>query len=144
MNLGTFAVVIAVTRRTRTADISSYDGLVATRRARGRHGRLPRVARRNPDTRGLVRQVRDVPGDNRRRDGLGGRTRDHRPVNSVIAFFYYARPIRAMIFHPPATEDRTPFVIPQPLFAAIALTYAVVVVVGVYPQVFARVGELAF
>ena len=43
-----------------------------------------------------------------------------------------------------ATKDRTPFVIPQPLFAAIALSAAVVVVVGVYPQVFARVGELAF
>ena len=49
-----------------------------------------------------------------------------------------------MIFHQPATDDRTPFVIPQPLFAAIALTVAVVVVVGIYPQVFARVGELAF
>jgi NADH-quinone oxidoreductase subunit N len=65
-------------------------------------------------------------------------------VNSVIAFFFYARPIRAMIFHAPTTEDRTPIVIPQPLFAAIALTVAVVVLVGIYPQVFARVGELAF
>jgi hypothetical protein len=49
-----------------------------------------------------------------------------------------------MIFHEPATDDRTPLVIPQPLMAAIALTVAVVVVVGVYPQIFARVGQLAF
>ena len=66
-------------------------------------------------------------------------------MNSVIAFFYYARPIRAMIFHEPATDDRTPIVIPQPLaWPRMALTVAVVVVVGIYPQVFARVGQLAF
>jgi len=65
-------------------------------------------------------------------------------VNSVIAFFYYARPIRAMIFHEPATDDRTPLVVPQPLIAAIALTVTVVIVIGIYPQIFAKVGELAF
>jgi len=65
-------------------------------------------------------------------------------VNSVIAFFYYARPIRAMIFHEPATDDRSPLIIPQPLVVAIGLTAIVVVVVGIYPQLFARVGELAF
>ena len=62
----------------------------------------------------------------------------------MIAFFYYARPIRAMIFHEPPTDDRTPIAIPQPLVAAIALTVSVVVVIGIYPQIFARVGELAF
>jgi NADH:ubiquinone oxidoreductase subunit 2 (subunit N) len=62
----------------------------------------------------------------------------------VIAFFYYARPIRAMIFHEPTTEDRTPLVVPQPLIGAIALTATIVIIVGIYPQIFARVGELAF
>ncbi len=62
-------------------------------------------------------------------------------VNSVIAFFYYARVDPGDVFHEPATDDRTPLVIPQPLMAAIALTVAVVVVVGVYPQIFARVGR---
>ncbi len=49
-----------------------------------------------------------------------------------------------MIFHEPADDDRTPIGVPQPLMAAIALMVAVVVVIGVYPQIFARVGELAF
>jgi energy-converting hydrogenase Eha subunit A len=49
-----------------------------------------------------------------------------------------------MIFHPPATEDRSPLIIPQPLVVAIGLTAIVVVVIGIYPQLFARVGELAF
>ena len=49
-----------------------------------------------------------------------------------------------MMFHEPATDDRTPLVVPQPLIAAIGLTVAIVVIVGIYPQIFARVGDLAF
>ena len=64
----------------------------------------------------------------------------------MIAFFYYfARRSGQMWFHEPADgDDRTPIVVPQALVGAIALTGAVVVVVGIYPQIFARVGELAF
>ena len=65
-------------------------------------------------------------------------------VNSVIAFFYYAGVIRAMWFHEPAGDDRTPIRVPPSLGGAIAITAAVIVVVGIYPQLFARVGELAF
>jgi len=145
MNLGAFAVVIAVARRTRSAEISSYDGLFQT---------APTLAvvmgiflaslAGIPIFAGwfakfvMFRAIIDAG------TGWAIALAIIAAVNSVIAFFYYARPIRAMIFHPPATEDRTPFVIPQPLFAAIALSVAVVVVVGIYPQVFARVGELAF
>ena len=66
-------------------------------------------------------------------------------VNSVIAFFYYCASIRAMWFDEPA--DGRPHADRRPAsrsIGAIALTGAVVVVVGVYPQLFARVGERAF
>jgi len=145
MNLGAFAVVIAVARRTRSAEISSYDGLFQT---------APTLAvvmavflaslAGIPIFAGwfakfvMFRSIIDAG------TGWAIALGVIAAVNSVIAFFYYARPIRAMIFHEPATDDRTPLVIPQPLFTAIALTAAVVVVVGIYPQVFARVGELAF
>jgi NADH-quinone oxidoreductase subunit N len=145
MNLGAFAVVIAVARRTRSAEISSYDGLFQT---------APTLAvvmavflaslAGVPIFAGwfakfvMFRAIIDAG------TGWAIALGVIAAVNSVIAFFYYARPIRAMIFHEPPTADRTPLVIPQPLFAAIALTAAVVVVVGIYPQVFARVGELAF
>ena len=67
-------------------------------------------------------------------------------VMSVIAFFYYAAVVRKMWFHDPAPEDATTRrrPIPAALTVAIGLTAAVVVVVGVYPQFFASVGELAF
>jgi NADH-quinone oxidoreductase subunit N len=145
MNLGAFAVVIAVARRTRSAEISSYDGLweIAPGLAVVMGIFLASLAG-IPFFAGwfakfvMFRAIIDAG------TGWAIALGIIAAVNSVIAFFYYARPIRAMIFHAPATEDRTPIVIPQPLFAAIALTVAVVVVVGIYPQVFARVGELAF
>jgi NADH-quinone oxidoreductase subunit N len=145
MNLGAFAVVIAVARRTRSADISSYDGLyeIAPGLAVVMGIFLASLAG-IPFFAGwfakfvMFRAIIDAG------TGWAIALAIIAAVNSVIAFFYYARPIRAMIFHAPTTEDRTPIVIPQPLFAAIALTVAVVVVVGVYPQVFARVGQLAF
>ena len=67
-------------------------------------------------------------------------------VNSVIAFFYYFRVIVQMWFRPVAdeVEDRTPIAIPQALVVAISLTAVIVVVVGIYPQLFAQVGDLSF
>ena len=51
--------------------------------------------------------------------------------------------IRVMWFRDPVGEDRRPIVVPPALGAAIALTTATVVAVGVYPELFARVGDLA-
>ena len=122
MNLGAFAVVIAVARRTRSAEISSYDGLFQT---------APDLAvvmgvflaslAGIPFFAGwfakfvMFRSIIDAG------TGWAIALAIIAAVNSVIAFFYYARPIRAMMFHEPATDDRTPLVIPQPLMAAIAL-----------------------
>jgi NADH-quinone oxidoreductase subunit N len=65
-------------------------------------------------------------------------------VSSVIAFFYYARVAREMWFHPvPEGMDATPIRTPVALNAALGVCAIVVMVVGVYPQLFARLGELA-
>ncbi|MDQ1435808.1 MAG: hypothetical protein QOF59_2624 [Actinomycetota bacterium] len=145
MNLGAFAVVIAVARRTRSAEISSYDGLfqIAPTLAVVMGVFLASLAG-IPFFAGwfakfvMFRSIIDAG------TGWAIALGIIAAVNSVIAFFYYARPIRAMIFHEPTADDRTPIVIPPPLVAAIVLTTAVVVVVGIYPQLFARVGQLAF
>ena len=145
MNLGAFAVVIAVARRTRSAEISSYDGLFQTAPTLAvLMGVFLASLAGIPFFAGwfakfvMFRSIIDAG------TGWAIALAIIAAVNSVIAFFYYARPIRAMIFHEPATDDRTPLVVPQPLFVAIALTAAIVVVVGIYPQIFARVGQLAF
>ncbi len=145
MNLGAFAVVIAVARRTRSAEISSYDGLfqISPTLAVVMGVFLASLAG-VPFFAGwfakfvMFRSIIDAG------TGWALALAIIASVNSVIAFFYYARPIRAMIFHEPATDDRTPIAIPQPLVAAIAMMVTIVVVIGIYPQIFARVGELAF
>ncbi|HYX43435.1 MAG TPA: proton-conducting transporter membrane subunit, partial [Acidimicrobiales bacterium] len=64
-------------------------------------------------------------------------------VNSVIALFYYAAIARQMWMSPVPDGDRTPIAVPPPLVAALGITVSVVVAIGVYPQAFARLGDLA-
>jgi NADH:ubiquinone oxidoreductase subunit 2 (subunit N) len=62
----------------------------------------------------------------------------------VIAFFYYSGIIRQMWFREPADGGgRVQTTLPPALGAAIVLTSATVLAVGVYPEIFARVGDLA-
>ncbi len=65
-------------------------------------------------------------------------------VSSVVAFFYYVRVAREIWFHPAAEGvDTAPITTPVALNAAVVLCAGVVLVIGVYPQLFARLGELA-
>ena len=63
-------------------------------------------------------------------------------VNSVVALFYYAR-VAAMMWFRPAPAEPGSGRVPAALGAAIALPAMVVLAVGVYPNLFARLGELA-
>jgi NADH-quinone oxidoreductase subunit N len=67
-------------------------------------------------------------------------------VNSVIALFYYTAVARRMWFRDPseAGVESVPDSTPPALAVALGLSAAVVVVIGVYPQLFARIGEVAF
>lgn len=144
MNLGAFAVVIAVARRTNSGEISSYRGLFRT---------SPALAVMMT---GFLASLAGIPF-------LGGWYAKFvmfqsaleagtssavvlaviAALNSVIAFFYYAGVIREMWFKEPAGDDLSPVSVPPALAAAIGLTSAAIVVVGVYPQLVARIGELA-
>jgi NADH:ubiquinone oxidoreductase subunit 2 (subunit N) len=62
----------------------------------------------------------------------------------VVAFFYYATVARKMWFHDPLDDTVRETQTPAGLTVAIGLCTAIVIVVGVYPQLFARVGEWAF
>jgi NADH-quinone oxidoreductase subunit N len=145
MNLGAFAVVIAVARRTRSAEISTYSGLFQT---------APLLAvlmtfflaslAGIPPLAGWFAKFVMFRSIIQASSGWATALAVIAAVNSVIAFFYYFRPIVQMWIHPPATEDRRPIVVPQPLLVAIGLMAAVVVVIGVYPQIFAKIGEVAF
>jgi len=61
-------------------------------------------------------------------------------------FFYYAAVARKMWFRSPEESgvETTQSATPPALGIALTLSMLVVLVIGVYPQLFARVGELAF
>jgi len=145
MNLGAFAVVIAVARRTKSAEISSYSGLFATSPVLAVTMTLFMASLAGiPPLAGwfakfvMFRSIIDAG------TGWGIALAIIAAVNSVVAFFYYFAVVRRMWFAEPAEGDRTAIRVPPALAGAIAMMGVVVVVIGIYPQLFARIGERAF
>ena len=145
MNLGAFAIVIALARRTRSADITSYAGL-------GQYSPVMAVFLSMflfslagvPPFAGWFAKFtmfRAALDANTPAATILGAIA---AVSSVIAFFYYARVARQIWFHP-ANEgaDASPIRTPFALNAAVVICGAIVLGIGVYPQLFARLGELA-
>jgi NADH-quinone oxidoreductase subunit N len=144
MNLGAFAVVIAVARKTRSGAIASYSGLfqyapgltvMMTAFLFSLAGIPPlggwfakfyvfRAVFDSGTTAAVILGVIVA-------------------VNSVIALYYYANVARLMWMSPVPDEDRTPIRVPPPLMTSIGICVAVVVALGVYPQAFAHLGDLA-
>jgi len=145
MNLGAFAVVIAVARRTRSAEISSYGGLFLTTPVLAVVMTLFMASLAGiPPLAGwfakftMFRSIIDAG------TGWAYLLAVIAAVNSVIAFFYYFRVVVQMWFRPLATEDRRPLTFPQPLVVAMGITAVIVVLVGIYPQIFGHVADLSF
>jgi NADH-quinone oxidoreductase subunit N len=148
MNLGAFACVIAAARRTGSAEISSFAGLGRTSPAVAVMFTLFLFSLAGvPPLAGwfakfvMFRAVFDANTTPAVVLGVIA------AVNSVIAFFYYAGVARRFWFEPPPEPAAAPARtarLPVGVGAAMALMTAVVLVIGVYPQFFARLGELAF
>lgn len=146
MNLGAFACVIANARATRSADLTSFGGLGRTNPALAVLFTVFLFSLAGiPPFAGwfakfvMFRAVLDAGTASAVVLGVIA------AVFSVVAFFYYGAVVRQMWFHEPAGlgagADRR---VPAALVAALAVTGVVVVVIGVYPQLFARIGDLAF
>jgi NADH-quinone oxidoreductase subunit N len=146
MNLGAFAVVIAVARRTGSGEIDSYAGLGQTGPGLAITMTIFLFSLAGiPPLAGwfakfvLFRAVLDANSPSAVTLGVIA------ALGSVVALFYYAGVARKMWFHDPAPEAAAgPKAIPAALTVAIGLCVTVTVVVGVYPQIVARIGELAF
>ena len=144
MNLGAFAIVMAVARKTLSGEISSYGGLftyapgltvLMTIFLFSLAGIPPlggwfaklyvfQSAIDAGTTWAVVLAV--VAG-----------------VNSVIALFYYSAVAREMWMRPVPDDDRTAIRVPPALGAALGVTAVVVVVVGLFPGLVARFADLA-
>jgi NADH-quinone oxidoreductase subunit N len=142
MNLGAFAVIITVSRKTRSADIHSFGGLFTY--APGltvamtiflfslagipplggwyaKFGIFTALVSPNTTT-GYVLAVAVA-------------------INSVIAAFYYARVAKTMWFDPVPDGDTTPIRIPLSLRAAVVITAVLTIAIGVYPGLVTRLSD---
>jgi NADH-quinone oxidoreductase subunit N len=144
MNLGAFAVVIAVARKTRSGEITSFGGLFTY--APGLTVLMSAFLfslAGIPPFGGwfaklvIVRAIFDAGTPAAVVLGVV------LAMNSVIALYYYANVVREMWMRPVPDEDRTPIRVPVPVSAALGITVVVTMVVGVFPNLFAHLGDLA-
>jgi NADH-quinone oxidoreductase subunit N len=143
MNLGAFAVVIAVARKTRSGTVASYGGLFeyAPGLAVLMAMFLFSLAGIPPLGGWMAKFVvfRALLTD---ADGWSVALAVVAAVNSVIGLFYYASVAREMFFRPVPDEDRTRVRVPLALAAAVAITAVATLVFGVLPGIATRLGDL--
>ena len=143
MNLGAFAVVMAVARKTRSAEKATFGGLFEY--APGLAvlvGVFFFALAGIPPLGGwyaklvVVRVFLDNP------TGWGVALGVILGVNSVVGLFYYASIAREAFMRPVPDDDRAPIRVPAALGSAIALCAVSTVVIGVVPQTVARFAHL--
>ena len=144
MNLGAFAVVMAVARKTRSGEISSYGGLfnyapgltvVMTAFLFALAG-IPPLG-------GWFAKLYVFKAAIEAGGWSGVSLAVIAGINSVIALFYYANVAREMWMSPVPDGDNTPVRVPPSLVAALGICLVVVVAIGIVGEPFARLGELA-
>jgi NADH-quinone oxidoreductase subunit N len=144
MNLGAFAVVMAVARKTRSGEITSYGGLfeyapglcvlmtiflfsLAGIPPLG--GWVAKFA--------VFRALLSAGGNWAVALAVVG------AVNSVIALYYYANVAKEMWFNPTPDGDKSPIRVPASLGAALGITTIATLVLGVLPNLVLRFGDLS-
>jgi NADH-quinone oxidoreductase subunit N len=143
MNLGAFAVVMAVSRKTRRGDIASFGGLISYAPGLATLMTVFMVSLAGvPPTGGFIaklsvfRALLSAHGPGATVLAIVG------AVNSVIAFGYYGRVMREMWMNEVPDGDTTPVRVPQPLAVALTITVAATLLMGVLPQLVLRYGDL--
>ncbi len=146
-NLGAFAVVIAVSRKTHSGDIKSFGGLISYAPGLAALMTLFLASLAGiPPFGGWIAKFNSF---NAVLDA--GTTAAYvlaviAAVNTAIAAAYYLRVMREMWMNEAPDGDKTPIVTPPPVMAALAITGAGTLVLGVLPGLvmrFADIGDLS-
>lgn len=142
MNLGAFAVVIGLSKQYPTLLIRDVAGL-------GSRAPLPALALATflislggiPPFAGWFAKFAVFLAAINRGSELGLVLAAAMVLNSVISLYYYLAVIRTMYLG--SSDDEAAVSFPRPLGAALAAAFAGVVVLGVYPEPFARLADAA-
>ncbi|MGQ0615685.1 MAG: NADH-quinone oxidoreductase subunit N [Acidimicrobiia bacterium] len=144
MNLGVFAIIITVARKTRSGEVESFGGLfeyapgltvVMTVFLFALAG-IPPLA-------GWFAKYVVFESVISAGTGAAYVLAVVVAVNSVVALFYYARIAQVMWMQPVPDGDKAPVRVPPALAAALGICVAVTVVLGFFPQAVARLGDMA-
>jgi NADH-quinone oxidoreductase subunit N len=143
-NLGAFAVVIAVARKTRSGEISSYGGLFSYAPALGVLMTVFMASLAGiPPLGGWYAKFGAFKAALDAGNGWGYSIAIIGAVNAVIAAAYYITVMREIWMKPVPDGDITPIRTPMSLQTALIITCGVTVVLGVLPDLVARYGDLA-
>jgi NADH-quinone oxidoreductase subunit N len=142
-NLGAFAVVIAVSRKTRSGEISSFGGLIQY---------APGLAVMMTLFLASLTGIPPLGGWIGKFNAFATLLEAGTPsayvlaviaaVNTAIAAAYYLRVMRVMWMDDPPDGDVTPIVTPPPVFAALVITTGGMLVVGVLPGLVMHFADL--
>ena len=144
MTLGAFAVVLAVARKTRSAEIASFGGLFEYAPGLTVIMTVFLFALAGiPPLGGWFAKFVIFQSTAGAGTTAGYSLAVIVGVNSVIALFYYARIAQEMWFSPVPDGDTAPIRVPPALAAALAICVVAVVAIGFYPQIVARLGDMA-
>jgi NADH-quinone oxidoreductase subunit N len=144
MNLGAFAVVMAVARKTRSAELSSFGGLFQY--APGLTVLLTIFFFALAGIPPLGGWYAKFVMFNSLFDALTPAAvvlGVVAAVNSVIALYYYANVAKEAWMAPVPDDDRSPIRVPASLGAAIALCAVATLAVGILPQLAGHFGDIA-
>ena len=143
-NLGAFTVVMAVARRTRSGEISSYGGLFSYAPALGVMMTIFMASLAGiPPLGGWFAKFGAFKAVLDAGTGWGYTLAIVGAVNTVIAAAYYITVMREIWMKPVPDGDITPIRTPTSLQAALVITVGVTVVLGVLPDLVGRFGDLS-
>jgi NADH-quinone oxidoreductase subunit N len=144
MNLGAFAVIITVARKTRSGEIDSFSGLFEYAPGLTVLMTVFLFALAGiPPLAGWFAKFQVFFATANAGTPAGYVLAVLIGVNSVIALVYYARVAQAMWMQPAPDGDLSRVRIPPALSGALAICVVFTVVVGFYPQLIGRVGDMA-
>lgn len=142
-NLGAFAVVIAVSRKTGSGEISSYGGLFNYAPGLAVLMTIFMASLAGiPPLGGWIAKFGAFTAVLDAGNGWAYAIAFIGAINSVIAFGYYGNVLREMWMKPALDGDETPISIPGSIVAALSITGIATLVLGIYPDIVTRFGEL--
>ncbi len=144
MNLGAFAVVIAVGRHTRSGDISSYGGLFGYAPALGTVMTLFMASLAGiPPLGGWIAKFAAFRAVLEAGTGWAYALAVVGAVNSVVAFGYYGNVMREIWMRPSPDGATSPVRTPTSIGAALGITTVGTILLGVLPGIVLRFGDLS-